>query len=439
MEAFEVSISPWKKLFLIPLVCFLSACNAVPEIEQDLEVATLVQVAELETGKIPEVLTFGGRVKAMKQVDISVNSSGKVQSVEVQDGDKVEPGQALVYLRSGPLENQLREQEASIDASRSEVALSEAGLTLTKAKVENQIRQAEEQVRQAKIAKQESVTTLDSDKHDLTRLQGLLEQEAVAGTKVEQARLQVKLSEAKVKDAESKVTAAQENLRLAQRNRAEIDQDRARIAANEAQTRKAEAELARVRQEIAHTTIRAEIAGVIVGRSVEPGQSVSPGDKPLLKILDLDSLEVMAQADQRHYDKLQPGLIAELMETDRTIGLVLKEVVPSTVDDSSNLDLRFQFSEKVPDELVDGMTAQIRLRLGDSEGILVPKAAVHQQQGGLYAWLVMNNQASRRSLKKLAEDETFIVVAPGEIRAGDKVVVQGSESLVEGDRVRFEK
>ena len=89
------------------------------------------------------------------------------------------------------------------------------------------------------------------------------------------------------------------------------DRLKARRAAAKAHRAAAVAGYRRVEAEFARTRVRAPIDGVIVSRTVNPGETVSQGT-PLLRIVDLKRLRIEAEIDEYDIPRCVPGSTASI-------------------------------------------------------------------------------------------------------------------------------
>ncbi|MEQ9104762.1 MAG: efflux RND transporter periplasmic adaptor subunit [Rhodothermales bacterium] len=90
-----------------------------------------VEVIQARVGSLPLEQRLSGIVRAVNQVMIYPEISAPVERVAVRNGDTVQAGDALVYLRDQQFQDQLRQAEAQLqlneaDAERTQAALNEA-------------------------------------------------------------------------------------------------------------------------------------------------------------------------------------------------------------------------------------------------------------------------------------------------------------------------
>ena len=86
---------------------------------------------------------------------------------------------------------------------------------------------------------------------------------------------------------------------------------RSRAGAAEAQVQRARAALEQAQLNLQYTTVRAPVSGIVDKRSVEPGQTVQPG-QPLFAIVMIDDLWVTANYKETQLRDMRPGQSATI-------------------------------------------------------------------------------------------------------------------------------
>jgi membrane fusion protein (multidrug efflux system) len=86
----------------------------------------------------------------------------------------------------------------------------------------------------------------------------------------------------------------------------QLEAAKAQVELAEARVAQSQAALDRALLELDYTKVKAEIAGTIARRSVEPGQMVGP-DRPLAAVVDLDSTWVVANLKETQLEDIKSG------------------------------------------------------------------------------------------------------------------------------------
>ena len=189
-------------------------------------------------------------IEARQALDIRSPVEGVIEAVHVQRGAPIRKGQVLAILYSGP-------ERAVLDLARSragnegEIKAAEARVGITRKKYE----------RSEELVKKNFVSESARD------------------------------------EAEAEYRFALEQLRVAQENR-----------------RLAELEVKRAEEVLAQREIRSPVAGVVVDVRLRPGELTSSNQKdPIVKVMQIDPLNVELILPAAHYGKIKAGQRAWVM------------------------------------------------------------------------------------------------------------------------------
>jgi multidrug resistance efflux pump len=283
-------------------------------------------------------LTASGTIEA-PEVSIAPEQGGRVAEVLAGVGENVTAGQPLVRLDTTLLEGQLAQARAQLAAAQAnyemlaagptaaQLAATEAAVTRAQAQLDAISDQRDEA--EMKLADVESqVADLNGQIAETTAelqgaqaiLQGTGSPEAQTAVTQAQAALaglnaqlamaqqlqtavasQLQLLANQVTVAESGVDAAQAQLDLLQAG-ARPEQ----LAAAQAQVEAAQATVNLLETQIGRQTLNAPIDGVVLARTIEPGEVVAPG-ATLLVIGQLGDLKMTVFVPEDEYGRIQPG------------------------------------------------------------------------------------------------------------------------------------
>ena len=400
--------------------------------------AKSVRVAVVQAGRIPEVLTFTGLLRATRRATVSAGTAGVVRRVGVRTGERVTREQPVVWLDDAEAAVRVREQEAAVAVARARVPELETQVRHSEDKVRGGIRQATEDLAQARINVQSGRTKLASDLRDKARMEALFAEKAVPRHQVEQAQLTYQLSRDQVAVAQSKERRAEEALQVAQAGWHETAALRAQLEGARASLKQAEATLAASRVAQSETVLRAPIDGVVVDRSVEPGQSVGGGGVALLTVVDNSCLECVSTVEQRYAARLRRGMRANLrsgLEPGTTLEGTVSEVVPAGDPKTMTVQVRFTVQNRTQ-VLMDGVSANGRTTLQEHAGVLLPRPALRRDGRQRWVLVTHNGLVARSDVQVGYEDETWYVVTRG-LTPGEVVITEAGE-LAPGAAVRYE-
>lgn len=205
---------------------------------------------ELERGNLTVTVSATGNLKPINQVDVGSEQSGLITAVYVDVNDRVVKGQVLASLDQSRLIDTVNQSKASVAAAEAGVGEAQATAAQTQSNLERL-----EQVYRLSGGKVPSKTEMDSGRADYRR-------------------------------AAAAVLSA----------RAQVLQARAQLATAETNLRKAR--------------IFSPVTGVVLSRSIEPGQTVAASlNAPVLFTIaeDLAQMELEVSVDEADVGEVKDG------------------------------------------------------------------------------------------------------------------------------------
>ena len=298
-------------------------------------------------------ITLYGNVE-MRQVDLGFRVAGRLQSVDVEEGDHVRTGTALARLDTRPFLDSLAQARAETSVKSAELAKLEAGL-----------RPAEIYKARARLAELEA--TLRVAQQTRARQASLLESGAVSRQAYDEAN-------ARAGEAEARVMAARNELALAREGFRRED-----IAAGRAQVEAGRAATAAAQTALQDTILSAPADAVVLSRVREPGSIVRAGD-PVLSLALERPMWVRAYVSEKDLGRVRPGARAQVFTDsapdkpyEAQVGFIspVAEFTPKTVEtEDLRSDLVYQVRIVIsrPDAgLRQGMPVTVRLRPATGE------------------------------------------------------------------------
>lgn len=291
-----------------------------------------------------------------------------------------------------------------------------------------------EAVREAALSAQTSgrVTAVEADIDDRVAADAVLlritavEQQAGANT----ARAQLRAAEATASEAEQNYRrfAALADARYV--SRAQIDQARAARDSAVAARDAARAQLAQAAQQAAYTTVRAPFAGIVSRRTVEPGETVAPG-QPLMTVYAPDALRIEVQVPQSEAAAIRAAPRASVVLGDgRTVEAARVTVFPAADAASHSVGVRIALPD-LEDAPAPGTTAKIVFPIaatrdgGDAEAVSIPASALAQRGEVSGVYVLHDGRLALRQVRvgQRVGDRVEIVAGlrAGEVVAADPV------------------
>jgi len=247
----------------------------------------------------------------------------------------------------------------------------------------------------------------------------------------------------------AQVESARANAALAQSNyqravalqgrgfvsKAEIDSKKATRDAAYAQVRVAQATLGAQRAQIGQLNVVAPSSGLILARSVEVGQVVSPGSPALFRLAEGGQMEMQANLSQQDLAQVRVGMPASVtpVGSDSAIAGNVWQVSP-VIDPQSRLGA-VRISIPYTPAIKPGGFAEARIAGGATTAPMLPQSAVLSDDKGNYVYVVnAKNEVERRSIKIGSVDDSGVTIAEG-LAGNEPVVLSAGPFLNPGQKV----
>jgi len=352
-----------------------------------LQVAASPQLAAVRAGTFRDEVALRARVEPLRSVQLDASEAGRVEEVQVHDGEHVVAGAPLYRLQSA-------EQAQLLMQRSSEVAQQMANVSMQRTAQAASLAQNRRELAQLQAAQQQAES-------DWRRQAQLADAGFVAPAAVEQSRRQRDLADRLLTQA-----AADQRQEAAIR-----DQAIAEMSDAVQGLRRGLQLLERTRERLLQ---RAPMAGQLSGFQLQVGASVRPGDR-LGRIDDpAGGMQLVADVDEFYLARLQAG---QLVTSD--VGdLRLAQALPQVQAGKVRVLLRWPEGPS-PAALRPGQAVDVRLQLSP------PTAALLLPDGpGVQARLYVRRgrELQRRSVQ-LGRRASGLVEILGGLKAGDEVLV----------------
>ncbi|MBD2308208.1 efflux RND transporter periplasmic adaptor subunit [Chroococcidiopsis sp. FACHB-1243] len=368
-----------------------------------------IETIALTSGTATRSTSMLGQVEASENATIRTRTSGVVQQVLVQPGDRITPGMVLAILDDTDQRLAVAEARARLAQARSELARLEVG---TRQEI---IAQRQAEVRAAQAREQEA-----QDNSERTR--SLVNTGALSRRELVEAESRTDAARGERMQAQAELAEA-----TAGPTREEIDAQRANVAAAESALNQAELALQRTR-------IRAVSSGVIQTRQVSSGDLVESGDEIATKV-NGTQLDVFLEVPESLSGSVRAGMPVELTARalpnwrDRT---TLTGIVPSADTASRRQRVRVRLSNP-PANLLPGMAVQAQLQLpSDTPSFVVPRDALTRRENRWLVFTVADGKARQLEVELVADMGEKMAIANPQLSQGQAIVVRGGDGLKDG-------
>lgn len=245
---------------------------------------------------------------------------------------------------------------------------------------------------------------------------------------------QVDVARANAKLAEANLTRARGLVGNGFISRADLDTRVANRDAAVAQVNVAVATLNQARASMARLDVRSPADGLVLTRTVEPGQVVSGSSGVLFRVAFKGEMEMLLALNEGDMAGIGVGNRAEVRPVGATRSVIGEVWQVSPIVDPQTRQGRVRILLHYDPALRPGAFAQATVASGTSTGVMLPESAVQSDTRGNFVYIVANGRAVRRNVATGAVTDAGVAVTSG-LTGGEAVVVTAGGFLHDGDRV----
>jgi len=279
------------------------------------------RTATVDRGDIRVAISATGTLSAISTVDVGSQISGQVTAVQVDFNDHVSKGEVLARIDPSTYQAQIAQGSAAVGSARANLASAQATLRNAEA----------DYARKAGLAQQQLVARSDAD---------------LARAARDQARAQVNAAQAQITQQQASTQTSQLNLQ--------------------------------------RTVIRSPVDGVVVTRTVEPGQTVAASlQAPVLFQIaeDLSKMQIILAVDEADIGQVKAGQVVSFSVDafpDRQYRGTVQQVRLSATNTNNVITYPVVVAVDNSDRsLLPGMTANAEIEVSRRNDVLrVPNSAL---------------------------------------------------------------
>ena len=339
------------------------------------------------------ILDASGYVVARRQAAVASKITGKMVELDIEEGDRVQTGQVIARLDDTNI-------RASLNAARAQQEFAKAGLAETRVNLTNAER-------------------------DYTRQKSLMTGHFVSQAVVDNSQTSVDGLRAQLTTQQMNIEVAERNVQLAERN-------------------------------LDDTVVRAPFPGVVIAKSAQVGEIVSPLSAGggftrtgIGTIVDMDSLEVEVDVNEAYIGRVQPGQAVQSVLNaypDWKIPSHVIAIIPTADRAKATVKVRVGLDLK-DGRIVPDMGVRVSF-LEDSKpaahdqphptGVLMPNRALHSEDGHDVIFVYDAGKARRRAVVLGGNFGESRQVQSG-LSAGESVILDAPAGLTDGAAVTLAK
>lgn len=230
------------------------------------------------------------------------------------------------------------------------------------------------------------------------------------------------------------ISNAPKRLSGAASSKADIDQRTATRDGANARVGVAEAQLAENEARIARLVIRAPSDGLVLARTVETGQVVSPS-AVLFRIAEGSVLELRAQVAEQDMAALRAGMSATITPVGSTQTYQGRIWLLDPVIDNASRQGIARIAVPYSPGLRVGAFARSQIIAGEANRPLLPQSAVQADEKGSFVMVVgADNKVERRAITIGTVNDQGVAIASG-LNGTEKVVVSAAAFLRPGEKI----
>jgi len=335
------------------------------------------------------VLNASGYVTARRQATVSSKVTGKVTEVLFEEGQRVQQGTILAKLDT-----------SNVTAS---LKLAEAQLVV------------------AKVSLDETKVLIEQAQREQRRISELANNRISSQSDLDRAQSDVSSLKARLDRQQQEIGVAQSQVDLWS-------------------------------QQLDDTIIRAPFSGIIISKNAQPGEMISPMSAGgsftrtgIGTVVDMESIEIEVDVNESYIGRVEPEQRVQATldaYPDWQMPAKVIAIIPTADRQKATVKVRIGF-EKLDPKILPDMGVKVAFQGGtetpaQKPGLVIPKAALRQENGRDFVWLVQKRSATRRSVTVGARRNDEVTISDG-LAVGDQVVLDGPAELQEGARVTEEK
>ena len=356
------------------------------------------------SGPLQQTVVASGRVVWPQRVDVAAETTGRVSSIPVREGQQVAQNQLLIQLED--------------KAERANVVLAQASVAQAQASIRQQHEVSLPAAQEGLI---QAAADASQIRQQLLRIRQLKAQNYLTQADLETAVRNLAIADSKLNSAKRQVATNQ------------TDGSAATLARTTLAQAQASLKLAQVR--LQQGAIRAVAAGTLISRSVEPGDIVQPG-KILMVLAALGETQLVVQIDEKNLAKLAIGQLAQASAdayAEERFSAEVMYINPGINPSRGSVEIKLRVLQPPP-YLRQDMTVSVDIATASSDrALLIPTAALRDPSGPTPWVLVVRDQHTQRQMVSLGLRGDNILQVLSGLSPGEAVILP-SETLIQADQ-----
>lgn len=431
----------WAKRWRLSLIFILVLCSGLsiglasrlmktPKSESDVSVNVLpVRTKEVkEVNSYEESQLYTGEVEAFRTSELGFERSGKLVSVNVEEGDVVTEGRFLAKIDTSNLEAQLNEllaQKAKASALLAELKVGPRTERIAAAR--SSVNEVKEQLALEQLRR--------------SRREDLYAEGAISREQLDEIVFNSNALSERLETEKSELNELLNGTRTEQ------------IEAQEAEVRQLEARIVDVEVSIAKSNLVAPFSGTVGVRYLDEGTVVDSGQS-VVRLVEESGLKVRVGVSELIASQLQSGSWQTVNIGNNTYEAKVLSILPEVNLATRTRTVVLALESSAQGEVVPGQTARLAVnQTVEKKGYWLPLTALAKGDRGLWSCYALKEikqdkiaDEERKKLYQIEKKDIEIlhnhtdgqqVLVRGTLREGDSVIIN-SNRVVAGQIVQKE-
>lgn len=358
-------------------------------------------ISTISIDSFQEFIQVTGNIQPINTIFLDAIEGGVVQTVKLESGTMVNPGDTILVLTNSNLQLSVLNQEASLYDQINNVRNSRLNLEQNSLRIKEQLANAEYQLDVLKPQYERSKSLFDQN------LISRQDYEAVSENYVYEKKRYDLTYESFVKDSIQTINQL-----------AQLDDSESRMYRS----------LNAVQGILDNLVITAPLEGQLTTIEMQPGQSINQGFR-VGQVDMLDNFKVRVGVDEFHLSRITTGLKGSFTFANQSYDLEITKVYPVITNGQFQVDM--EFIGQAPVGVRRGQRVRIRLELGDaSSALLLEKGGFFNTTGGSWVFKLDEDEqrAVRTNIRLGQQNPEYFEIVEGLVE-GDKVIISSYDTF----------
>jgi len=250
---------------------------------------------------------------------------------------------------------------------------------------------------------------------------------------LEQSRAEAALAAADFKRASAIVNT------VGALSKEEVDKRQSTVRTSEARVKAAEAQLAEAEARLNRTDIKAPEDGLVLARSAEVGQAVTPGGATLFRLAENSEIEMRALIAEQDLPKIRENQTVSVFVTGVDAPYAGAVRLVGVLIDPQSRQAEVRVALPKDRNLRPGAYARAEILVGDDERPVLPQTAIMSEGDQSYVYVVDKDSKAQKLAVTLAGVHAGGVTIASGLKGDEKVVAVAGAFLHPGQLVHIQK